>query len=147
MESKLKLVKGKTKPVHSKADYYRFLMRALQVLKTFDRVGLAIMGNVAFGSVSRVISTLENVGAISKVGTAIYKRSELAKNRDVHTILNYSDMEVEDVKSVSYQKTSIWPAVLKEWDGFLATIAKAPEARQRVFEGMESPFKKPRPRR
>lgn len=109
---------------------YRALVKALQVLPEFDRIGLAVLVDAPFGTVSRVLSELENENYIEPTGNkVVYTRADLVSNPDLQEHrLNYASGKKPTASSVSYRKSGKWPLFIKRWADFLQLTGNAPVA-------------------
>ena len=111
--------KGKT-PVHfSSADYYKFTVRAIQLLPVFDRLQIAALGKVSYGSVSRIISEMCNEGYLEVAGTkSSYNISKLKNNADFNGYtFSYSNSNVRS--PTQYRKTKLFSKFVSRWSSFL----------------------------
>ena len=90
------------------------VLRAIHMLDTFDRITVANVLDIPFGTVSRVVSQLMNSGYViplNKVKT--FKRAELdAFPWPEDHRHNYDTESAVSVGSASYEKTANWPKLM-----------------------------------
>lgn len=112
---------GKT-PVHlSYSTSYRNIIRTIHMLDQFDRIQVAAIHKVPFGTASRVFSELENERYIKSIrNNRYYIPSHLRRNEDLKDHrFNYSNSANGMIKSVICVKTERWDHFVKRWSRFL----------------------------
>lgn len=116
---------GNSPLVFSDAEYFKGTIRAIQALNLFDRVTIAVILKVPFGSVSRVISQLENEGYIVPASHKSFSWKMVRQNPDLNGFrLNYSKKDGKvptsgELTSVTYHKSGTWDDLMKRWSHFL----------------------------
>jgi hypothetical protein len=121
-----------TTPITFSADPgYRRVVKAMQVLRYFDRIQLGVLCDVPFGTASRILTTFENEGYVVPTGgdKREYTRAELEANPDLLGVrFNYNDRSgkesPETCKSEVMQKVDKrWPELMRRWADFLLECA------------------------
>ena len=122
---------GKSPVAMSGADYYKFLVRAIEVLPMFDRTGLSIMGKIPYGTVSGRLSELENEGYIRATGTsAAYTESRIKRNPDlVGHKLNLGTAPTKC--AATYTKTEKWSEFMTRWRAYLLGVLAKQNAKDK----------------
>ena len=120
---------GLTAVHFSDSEYYRGVIRMMQVSGEFDRIQVAVFGKYKFGSVSRVFSELENEGYIRATGAkGRYSTMELKRNPDLRGFrINYASGRSGFRTSVTYKKTARWSELMTRWHAFLKGIERRAE--------------------
>jgi hypothetical protein len=123
------------------AAHYRGLVRALQVLDTFDCLQLAVILGVNYGTVSSMLAPIANEGYIEVTHTrGVYSRAELKRNPDLLELkLNYGSGNTK--KSITFRKTKKWSAFMTRWHAF----CKGATNRERRLAQAEKEFVDARP--
>lgn len=100
------------KPSTSKQDLK--VLRAIHMLDVFDRITIANTLDIPFGTVSRVVSQLQNSGYVIPLNKLrVFKLSELNTfpwPKDHRH--NYDDDAIDTIGSASYEKTLNWPKLM-----------------------------------
>jgi hypothetical protein len=122
---------GKTSIHMSYSPYYRRIIRAMHIMRAFDRTLISLLYKIPYGSVSRVFSELENENYIQKLhvgdlpgqrifGKSKYSSKQIKLNDDLKKCkLNYGSHN--EPTSIMYEKTPLWESHwLERWNDFLA---------------------------
>jgi hypothetical protein len=85
------------------------VIRVIQMLPVFDRIQVAMLAGVPFGTASAYIAHLEKAGYVSKTGgRVVYDRSEFEGEK-----LNYSRASLPAVGSIEMRKTKAWKRLVE----------------------------------
>jgi hypothetical protein len=85
------------------------VIRVIQMLPVFDRIQVAMLAGVPFGTASAYIAHLEKAGYVSKTGgRVVYDRSEFEGEK-----LNYSRASLPVVGSIEMRKTKAWKRLVE----------------------------------
>lgn len=135
---------GKT-PVHlSASDDYRAVVRHIHVLPHFDRLQLALLINIPYGTVSRIITELFNEGYIERLyhlwnKKPVYEKREWSKklpqsNGDMRVKgkINWAYTDKDVARQQVYCCSSRWNEFLQRWNHFLKKGEDTWQAGQRT---------------
>lgn len=124
---------GKT-PVHlSAGDDYKAVIRHIHVLPHFDRLQLALLINIPYGTASRIVTELFNEGYIEKLyhhweKKKVYEKREWnkglpRKNAEMRVKgkINWAYTDKDVARQQMYRCSSKWSEFLKRWNHFLKT--------------------------
>jgi DNA-binding PadR family transcriptional regulator len=110
---------------------FRAVIRHVHMMSHFDRLGLALMINIPYGTVSRILTMLYNEGYIEKVyhlwnKKKIYEKQGYSKglpeaNHDmrVNGKTNWSYTDKDTAHQQLYRVSPKWDEFLRRWNHFL----------------------------
>lgn len=121
-------------PVHlSNSDDYKAVIRHIHVMTIFDRTQLALLINIPYGTVSRIMTELSNEGYIEKVyhlweRKKVYEKREWSKalpqaNHEMRVKgkINWAYTDSNVARQQTYSVSAKWGQFLKRWNHFLKT--------------------------
>ena len=134
--------KKRKTPLHIHvSSQWRMLVRSLQVLPVFDRIQLGVITGIPFGSVSRIVSELENEGYIEPVlqsgkpVKAVYSDGQLKRNPDLRgKTLNYGKGNERGARQ--YTKAKSFSEFITRWRAaVIASEKKKKKAEEQLSWG------------
>lgn len=143
-------------PVHlSSSDDYKAVIRHVHVMAIFDRLQLALLINIPYGTVSRILTELFNEGYIERV-YHMWNRKKVYEKRAwsralpsannemrVKGKVNWAYTDSTSARQQTYSVTPKWSQFLKRWNHFLKT---GEDTWQEVPATASSSKRKPTPR-
>ena len=111
---------------------FRAVIRCIHVMSHFDRLGLALILNIPYGTTSRILTTLHNEGYIEKLyhtweSKKVFEKKGYSKglpeaNHDMclKGKTNWAYTKKRVAHQQMYRVSSKWSEFLKRWNHFLA---------------------------
>lgn len=102
---------------------YKAVIRFIHLMPQFNRIEIAAIFKIPFGTVSRILAELTNEGFIEKTEEqTMYSEMWIKRNRDLFDHrMNYGSGKSGQRASVICIKSKTWPVFLSRWNTFLRT--------------------------